>query len=991
MNFSQLCMKCKLYFTLVLLLIISQPLLAQQYWQQETNYTIKVRLDDEQHMLHAEEEIEYINHSPSTLTFIWFHLWPNAYSNRQTAFARQQLQNQDNKFYFASPDRRGFIDSLNFKVNGVQAQLEAHPEHIDIVKLILPSPLAPGSRITITTPFRVKLPDSFSRLGHAGQSYQITQWYPKPAVYDRDGWHPMPYLDQGEFYSEFGRFDVSITLPANYVVGATGDLQNADEREWLEEKARQTAALVEYPSSMETPPSDANSKTLRFVQDRVHDFAWFADKRYNVLKGEVSLPHSGRKVYTWVMFLNNGARYWKDAIPYVNQAIHYYSLWNGDYPYNHATAVDGALSAGGGMEYPNITVIGSVSSASSLETVIVHEVGHNWFYGILGTNERRHAWMDEGLNTLNEMRYTQTLYPDRKIVDAPPAIARLVGIENLPQRKQYELAYLLSARHGIDQPIDLPSDEYTVLNYAAIVYSKTGVVFNHVRHYLGDEQFDAIMRKYFEAWKFKHPQPEDLRRVFEQETGKSWSWLFDDLIPTANTINYSIQDVPSRDGSNMTVSVTNLGRVPAPFSVSGIKDDKIVRTAWFEGFRGDSSFIFQGNDYDFLLIDAYEVMPDLNRGNHLLDLRRRRDGGNFKPVQLKFFPSLEDPRRNQLFVLPALGANTTDKFMAGLTFYNSTVPGKPFNFVAMPMYSFGRNALTGLLNVNFNFFPGRGFRQVKLSGQLESFAGYAKAEPRLTFTLMPRHLKFSPVQTLTLRHTYLTARTSLLPVYRSEFDALSPSNNYNITSLEYDVLHRNALREWNINLAARNKGLDFTLLSLDAKYDIHYSRKNKIRLRAFGGSFVHNNQVDAPFRLGMSGSLDFLADHILLDRAMISNTVTAFQKQRIADHGGFRAQTNAFSTQWLAAANAEVDIPALPLSLYFDAGYIPDGQGRFLTGTGVNIPLLGRYLMFHLPVAGSNYENHLPANWVDFRRNIRFTLRLNELNPYKLFEDNILR
>ncbi len=985
-------MKCRIYFSLVLLFVFTSPLFAQEYWQQETNYTIRVRLDDEQHMLHAEEEIEYINHSPATLEFIWFHLWPNSYSSRKTAFARQQLQNHNNKFYFASPDRRGYIDSLDFKVNGVKARTEPHPEHPDIVKLILPAPLASGSRISISTPFRVKLPDSFSRLGHAGQSYQITQWYPKPAVYDRDGWHPMPYLDQGEFYSEFGRFDVSITLPANYVVGATGDLQNEEEMQWLEEKARQTAALTEYPTSMETPPSDSRSKTLRYVQDRVHDFAWFADKRYNVLKGEVNLPHSGRKVNTWVMFLNAGARYWKDAIPYVNQAIHYYSLWNGDYPYNHATAVDGALAAGGGMEYPTITVIGNVSSASTLETVIVHEIGHNWFYGILGTNERLHPWMDEGLNTLNELRYTQTLYPDRKLVDVPERIARIAGIENLPQRKQYELAYLLAARHGIDQPMELPADEYTVLNYAAIVYSKTGIVFNHVRHYLGDEQFDAVMRKYFETWKFKHPRPEDLRRVFEQETGKNWSWLFDELIPTANTINYSIQEVPSRDGSNMTVSVTNLGNVPAPFSVSGIKNDQIIRTTWFEGFGGDSTFIFEGNDYDFLLIDAYEVMPDINRGNHLLDLRRRRDGGNFKPFQLKFFPSLENPRRNQVFVIPALGANTTDKFMAGLALFNSTAPGKPYSFVAMPMYSFGRNALTGMLNVNFSFFPARAFRQVAFGGQFEAFAGYAKAEPRATFTIMPRHLKFSPVQKVTLRHTYITARTSLLPVYRfEEGGIIPPSNNYGITSLEYDVSQRNALREWRINLAARNKGRDFTLLNLEAGYNVHYSRKNEIRLRTFGGSFVHNANVQQPFRLGISGSMDFLAERIMLDRAMISSLYTGFEKQRIADHGGFRAQTYAFSSQWLVAANADIDIPAVPFSVYFDAGYIPDGNGQLLTGTGLNIPVLGRYLVFHLPIAGSNYQNQLPANWVDFRRNVRFTLRLHELNPYRLLEDNILR
>ena len=170
------------------------------------------------------------------MKFIWFHLWPNAYKNDKTAFSDQLLENGSTKFYFSDKDQKGYINKLDFKVNNLTAKVEDHPQHIDIVKIILPTPLPSGQKINITTPFHVKLPYNFSRGGHDGQSYQATQWYPKPAVYDKKGWHPMPYLDQGEFYSEFGSFDVSITVPKNYVVAATGDLQNAEEKEWLKDK-----------------------------------------------------------------------------------------------------------------------------------------------------------------------------------------------------------------------------------------------------------------------------------------------------------------------------------------------------------------------------------------------------------------------------------------------------------------------------------------------------------------------------------------------------------------------------------------------------------------------------------------------------------------------------------------------------------------------------------------------------------------------------------
>ena len=211
---------------------------AQSYWQQEVNYIIEVTLDDTNHELNALVKMEYHNNSPDELREIYMHLWPNAYKNGSTALAKQKLENGNTLLHYASVEDRGYIDGLDFEVNGKKVAWELDAVHIDIGKLTLNEPLKPGNKIDITTPFHVKIPKGiFSRLGHMGESYQITQWYPKPAVYDKEGWHPMPYLDQGEFYSEFGSFDVSITLPENYVVGATGDLIDGEEElKWLDQR-----------------------------------------------------------------------------------------------------------------------------------------------------------------------------------------------------------------------------------------------------------------------------------------------------------------------------------------------------------------------------------------------------------------------------------------------------------------------------------------------------------------------------------------------------------------------------------------------------------------------------------------------------------------------------------------------------------------------------------------------------------------------------------
>jgi hypothetical protein len=194
---------------------------SSTYWQQEVDYHIQVTLDDQTHKLHAKEHFEYINNSPHTLSFIYLHLWPNAYKDHKSAMAKQMLREYKTEYQFCDEEDHGYIDSLAFSSNGKMLRWEYTDAGHEIAILYLPQPLKAGEQIAIETPFEVKIPETFSRLGHIGQSYQITQWYPKPAVFDKAGWNTMPYLDQGEFYAEFGSFEVSITLPDNFVIGDT--------------------------------------------------------------------------------------------------------------------------------------------------------------------------------------------------------------------------------------------------------------------------------------------------------------------------------------------------------------------------------------------------------------------------------------------------------------------------------------------------------------------------------------------------------------------------------------------------------------------------------------------------------------------------------------------------------------------------------------------------------------------------------------------------
>ncbi|MDP4149273.1 MAG: M1 family metallopeptidase [Bacteroidota bacterium] len=494
------------------------PAPSPAYWQQELHYSLQVTLDDRAHSLQGVESLDYVNHSPDTLSFIWFHLWPNAYKDNSTALFRQLATLEDRKEKLKKVRENGYINGLAFTVDGQPAATQAHPKYNDVVKLLLPAMLAPGARIRIATPFFVKIPSYFSRLGHEGHSYMITQWYPKPAVYDRQGWHEFPYLDQGEFYSEFGSFDVHITLPSAYVVGATGELQTGDElaryRTIGKANLADSANPAGFTAYRATDP--AAMKTLDYHGENIHDFAWFADKSLFINYDTLRLP-SGRVIDVFSYYRSGAGRQWLHSISFIKDAVLHYSDWVGEYGYPVVSAVEGPGNvSSGGMEYPMITLITSPgASKDELDGVIAHEVGHNWFYGMLGSNEREHPWMDEGINSYYEFLYEAEKYRTNSALgNLIPRDIRKKGLDDF-----LDAVYAVFNQVRTDEPIETPATGFrSESEYGLVEYARTAVWMYILQKAMGQEDFKKGMRNYFTEWKFRHPYPEDLKASLEEVT-----------------------------------------------------------------------------------------------------------------------------------------------------------------------------------------------------------------------------------------------------------------------------------------------------------------------------------------------------------------------------------------------------------------------------------------------------------------------------------------
>lgn len=515
---------------LLILFVLAAGLQATaqtNYWQQYLKYNIDVRLDDKDKSVTGAETIVYKNNSPDALSFIWFHIFPNAYKDDNTALFKQLKREDDLKAQMPGAKSKprntghGYISNLAFTVNGTVAKTEAHPQYIDVIKVLLPKPLLPNESVTIATPFYVKEPPYFSRSGYGDDEFMICQWYPKPATYDKDGWHDFPYLEMGEFYGEYASYKVNITVPSAYVVSATGVLQNANELAAYKSIGAANTANPDKPK-MFTPVAAGDTKTLTYVADTVPDFAWFADKNFVVQYDTLKLASHTVDAFT---FFHKKSDVWKKSVGYVKDAVHYYGDRVGEYAYPVVQAVEGpANSSSGGMEYPMVTLITvgeEENTPEGVDAVIAHEVGHNWFMAMLGTNERDHPWMDEGLNTYYMFRYEAEKYRRASMLGPMPAMT------NLSPEQFQSFAYGLMAKVPVKPPIETPSADFTSdEDYGMTVYMKPAVWMYSLEATVGKGKVDSAFQNYFRLWKFKHPQPDDMKAAFEQSIGGSLNQFF---------------------------------------------------------------------------------------------------------------------------------------------------------------------------------------------------------------------------------------------------------------------------------------------------------------------------------------------------------------------------------------------------------------------------------------------------------------------------------
>ncbi|EMS30999.1 Zn-dependent aminopeptidase [Mariniradius saccharolyticus AK6] len=587
------------------------------YWQNGADYNIDVALDDVEHMLKGKITITYHNNSPESLDFVWLYLE----QNRFMADSRGTLTTpvQGNRY---NGDVNGGYKIANLKAQIVGKNRPISSEYFISdtrmqVSFAEPIP-ANGGKATVSMDFEYKIPEKgMDRMGRLnvkdGTIYAMAQWYPKVAVFDDvTGWNTDPYLGAGEFYLGYGDFEYKVTVPYSHIVVASGELVNASQVLSKEVQNRMAQAAnsdervyLVKPDEIKkyeiTRPKQDGTLTWHFKIKNARDVAFASSKAFIWDAARINLP-SGKKAMAQSVYPaeSDGQEAWGRSTEYGKASVEHYSQMWYEYPYPVAVNVAAEIN---GMEYPGVNFCHWRSKGESLWGVTDHEFGHNWFPMIVGTNERRHAWMDEGFNTFinyysflafNKGEYTNDLIQTR----------RNVGWLTNKDR----------------EPIATHPDRTLSNNLGMVAYVKPALGMIMLREYvLGAEKFDKAFRSYIKTWAYKHPQPTDFFNHMENVTGENLDWFWKGWFYSNGNIDLAINGVYPY-GANYVVSLANLGEIPMPVLLEityedGQKERRMLPVEiWFKG-----------NQWNHLLkvdkpvvaveIDPDKVITDINAGN----------------------------------------------------------------------------------------------------------------------------------------------------------------------------------------------------------------------------------------------------------------------------------------------------------------------------------------------------------------------------------------
>jgi len=527
-------MNLKRTLTLLFLAIMAMTGFAQRktYWDQKVDYTMDIDVNEKTFQYDGKMKLKYSNHSGQELNKVYFHLYFNAFqpgsmmderlksivdpdSRMVTNIGTKEKPIRQSRISALTPDQIGYQKIQSVKYNGTDVSFK---EDGTILEVILPTAIKDGSTVEFDLTWQAQVPEQIRRSGRnskEGVAFSMTQWYPKMAQFDEFGWHLDEYIGR-EFIAPFGNFDITIHINKDYVIGSSGKLQNPSEVKGYVKNAK--------------IKTQNNKATWHYKAENIHDFAWAADPKFVV---DSAKSKGGVSIYT--VFLPTDKDVidnWKTALGLATEFFDFTSNNFGAYPWSTYTIIQGG---DGGMEYGTATLVTGGRNLKGLVGVIFHEAAHSWYQQLFGINETVDEWMDEGFTSYIEELAYQELFEKPQV--------RALNPIGMTYNSYYRLA-----KSGKEEPMSLLADYYdTNFAYSTQAYSKGGVLAEQLGYIIGKENLKQTFLNFYDIWKFKHPTPNDFKRVAEETSGVNLKWYFNLFINTTRTIDYAIGAVTDQN------------------------------------------------------------------------------------------------------------------------------------------------------------------------------------------------------------------------------------------------------------------------------------------------------------------------------------------------------------------------------------------------------------------------------------------------------------
>ena len=588
--------------------IVRQKAVASQnYWQQHVDYTMDIEVDVKKYRYKGAQKLVYTNNSPDDLTHVYYHLYFNAFQpNSQMDIRSRNILDPDkrvaDRISKLTPEEIGFIKVRSLTQNDKNVSFKVVGT---ILEVTLNTPIKAGSSATFEMVYDAQVPKQIRRSwrnNKEGIALSMAQWYPKLAEYDFQGWHTPPYIAR-EFHGVWGDFDVKITIDKNYLVGGTGYLQNPQE---IGHGYQDKSIPLNVPST--------EKLTWHFKAPNVHDFMWAADPEYthDILTTENGIDlHFLYKSNLEEKYLKN----WKELQEPTVKLMDYFSKHIGQYPYKQYSVIQGG---DGGMEYAMATLITGKRKFGSLFGVTAHEMAHTWFQFLLATNESLHPWMDEGFTTYISNKAENEILKEGR---------------NNPHKSSY-LSYKTIVERGYEESLSTHSDRYhTNWAYSTASYSKGNLFLSQLEYIIGKENTEKGLLKYYKDFSFKHPTPNDIKRVMEKVSGIHLGWYLNEWTQTTHTIDYSVKSIEAK-----TIILERIGQMPMPIDVEvtyldGSSESFNIPLEMMRANKPTVATILKdcgwaNPTYTFktakavksVAIDKSKLMADINEGNNSMQI-----------------------------------------------------------------------------------------------------------------------------------------------------------------------------------------------------------------------------------------------------------------------------------------------------------------------------------------------------------------------------------